>query len=96
MGKKNIARFIMFVIMLVISLAFIGSVAVLATISLVLNDPQRFEDLFTFRYAYETNLERFSMMGCFAVNEITAIFTFPVTLLCLVQIKNLLTNKTTF
>lgn len=82
--------------MLVISLAFIGSVAVLATIALVLNNPQHFEQLFTFRYAYKTNLERFSMVGCFTVNEITAVFTFPVTLLCIVQIRNLLTNKTTF
>lgn len=30
------------------------------------------------------------------VCELSAIFVFPVTLLCLVQFRNLLTNKTTF
>ena len=36
------------------------------------------------------------MLGCLLVNLLTAVFVFPVFLLCVVQIKNLFTNKTTF
>ena len=55
-GKKNIARFIIFIVMLVISLAYVGFVAVLATYALLANDPNKFENYFEFRYASEGNL----------------------------------------
>lgn len=95
-GKRNIARFIIFIVMLVISLGFIGLVAVVATIALAYDDPDKFSEFFTFRYLYQTNADRLCLIGCFLVNEATALFFFPVLLLCVVQIKNLLTNKTTF
>jgi hypothetical protein len=67
-GKKNIARFIIFIVMLVVSLAFIGIVAVLASIVLLTDDPFKFEKYFTLRYMYDSNLERFCILGCFLVN----------------------------
>lgn len=68
MGKKNIARFIIFIIMLVLSLAFIGIVGVLATLALAINDTHRFEQYFTFRFEYSSNLEKYCLIGCFLVN----------------------------
>ncbi len=95
-GKNNIARFIIFIVMLVIVLAFVGIMAVLSTLALLYDDHDKFHEIFTFRYLPTTDLEKFSMIGCFLVNEVTSVFFFPVAMLCLVQIRNLLANKTTF
>jgi palmitoyltransferase ZDHHC1/11 len=95
-GKRNIARFVIFIIMLVFSLAFVGLTAVLASYALLYDDPTIFQQHFTFRFSYTDNLERYCLLGCFLINEVTAVFLLPVFLLCVVQIKNLLTNKTTF
>lgn len=41
-GKKNIARFIIFVVLLVILLAFVGTMAVLGSLALLYSDPSKF------------------------------------------------------
>ena len=95
-GKRNIARFIIFILMLVISLAFIGTASLLATIALAAHSPTQFGTFFTFRYNYTSELERYCLLACLLVGELTSVFVVPVFLLCVMQIRNLLTNKTTF
>ena len=96
-GKRNIARFVIFIVMLVVSLAFIGVLGGLAGYMLVWEDLGAFEEYFVLRYGRgEDEWLRYCMLFCFMVNVVTSLFFFPVVLLCIVQIKNLLTNKTTF
>lgn len=95
-GKSNISRFIFFLIFLFICLGLIGLLSTLASLSILLEKPLLYEKWFVLRYEYTNDLEKFCLLGVFLVNEVTSIFIFPVFMLLLVQIKNLLMNKTTF
>ena len=70
--------------------------AILAFICFASDNPNKFQDYITFRQWYKNEFEKICLFLCFSFNLVTTIFIGPVFLLCIVQIKNLLTNKTTF
>lgn len=95
-GKHNIARFICFLFFLLVSLAFIGLVAVLALIEIAIDNHDLYLELLMFRYDLNTTVDVACTAGLLAVDMICSLFVFPVLLLFVVQVKNLLRNKTTY
>ena len=95
-GKRNIGRFVFYLIFLLLSLIFIGFISVLAEISIVLDDPEYYGEWLQLRFVYQDVPQRVGLGLLFAVNFITSLFVFPVFMLFIVQIKNLLKNRTTY
>ena len=95
-GKRNIGRFIFFLIFLILSLAFIGALSVLGQLCLIMDNPRLYVDWFQLRLQYESTGERAALMVVLAVNLVTSLFILPVLMLFVVQVKNLLKNKTTY
>jgi hypothetical protein len=95
-GKHNIARFVFFLLFLVLSLAFVGLLSALAELCLLADSPYKYGEWFELRIGYKGTAERVAYMAVVAVNLVSALFIFPVLMLLAVQVKNLLRNKTTY
>ena len=96
MGKHNLARFILFVGLLVIAMGFIGVISIFALIEVFLDTEEVYSFWFKFRFQNMRQLERACSVFLLALNVLMSLFIFPVIGLFLVQIKNVLTNKTTY
>jgi hypothetical protein len=62
----------------------------------LLDDTSYYEQWFTIRYQYSDTTERIISIAVIGVNVISALFIFPVLALFIMQIKNLLMNKTMY
>ena len=51
-GKRNLARFIFFLVFIILTLGFIGLVSFLASVSVIIDHPDMYYEWFTLRYAY--------------------------------------------
>jgi len=95
-GKRNIGRFIFFLIFLILSLGFIGLFSFLVLVSAISDQPDIYKDWFSYRFNYNQTMERILLIILFTITFLTSLFIFPVFMLLLVQLKNLLKNKTTY
>jgi hypothetical protein len=95
-GKRNIGRFIFFLIFLILSLGLVGLLALITEITLFADNPDLYSDWIQLRYVHQNGLERGLLICLLGVNVLTALFVFPVAALCVVQMRNLLNNKTTY
>lgn len=96
-GKRNIGRFVTFVIFIILSLVFIGLTALWGFSYLV--DPKitLFKNVLELRESTNNyGWYKMAKFVLFAINVGISLFSIPVLLLLFVQIKNLLFNKTTF
>ena len=85
-----------FLFFLILSLGFVGLVSFLAETSILLDDLNIYQEWFSFRFEYANLTERICLICLFALNLLTSLFVVPVIGLFIVQIKNLLTNRTTY
>ena len=96
--RRNIARFIIFIFFLLMSLGIIGFTAVWGFIVAVIPNVHSMQEWLAFRE--ETidgdQVQKLERAALLAINIIVSLFSLPVLLLFLVQIKNLLINKTTY
>ena len=96
-GKRNIGRFIFFLIFLILSLAFVGLVSVMGMICVFMDNLGNFSQWFMFRQEKsEQQYFKYIRIVLLGVNIIISLFVFPIFVLLVVQLKNLLLNKTTF
>lgn len=95
-GKRNLARFILFLFFLILCLGLTGLLSFLAALSILLDRNTMYKEWFTLRFSIEQTIYKVLIIGGFAVCFIASLFIFPVITLFIVQIKNLLKNKTTF
>lgn len=87
-----------FVTFLVFSLGIIGTVSTYGFLKLLFwkDTDHQMDKFIGFREATKTNFQNYCKIGLFLVNMIISTFFFPVLLLLIVQVKNLLINKTTY
>lgn len=96
-GKRNIARFVIFIFFLILSLVLIGLTASWGFLKLTFI-PQLTQEWVIFRQPIEDGslFQKWAKIGLFSLNLVVSLFALPVLLLFLMQIKNLLINKTTY
>ena len=87
-----------FIVLLVLTLGFIGSISFLSFFKLLLWKDKHFpiDDYLDFREQTINDTQKFEKLLLLAINMVISLFFFPVFLLMAVQIKNLLINKTTY
>lgn len=86
----------LFLFFLILCLGLVGLISFLSEISLIIDDYQIYDKWFVFRYEHQDIYEKISLISLFVINFVTSLFIFPVLALFIVQIKNLLKNKTTY
>jgi hypothetical protein len=95
-GKHNILRFIIFLVLLEIVIAWNEVVSVFATISLLSNENYKYAEWFHIRYDPDNNVGKYIILALLAINFLGSLFFYPVFLLLFNQIKNVINNKTTY
>jgi hypothetical protein len=97
-GKYNIARFIFFLIFLVLCFAVVGVVSGCGLIKVISNggDIAFFDDNFQLIHPLGRSEVKAAYIGLLLINFCLSLFFFPVLLLLVFQLKNLLINKTTY
>jgi hypothetical protein len=95
-GKSNIGRFMVFLLFLILCLGFLGLISFLAEVSIFIDKPELYSIWFTFREDYRTAFDRTAVICLLALTLLSSLFIFPILALFLVQIKNLLKNRTTY
>lgn len=95
-GKRNIGRFIFFLFFLILCLGLIGLIAFLEGLGLLLSQSTLYDYWFKLRAPFDEPRNEAVTICLLAVNFGTALFVVPLLALFIVQIKNLLKNKTTY
>ena len=95
-GKHNIARFVLYVFLLVCSFGLIGFVSGWALFCLIINDDSSMNSWIQFRNDNNDDFHHYGKICLLLLNIALCSFIFPVFMLLLVQLKNLCLNKTTY
>lgn len=94
-GKHNIIRFVLFIVLLVLGLFIIGSCAILGILQLTLPDSIH-QQIFKWRLNPQKNTDKIIQLTVLSINTLISLFIIPIFLLLVVQLKNLLNNTTTY
>lgn len=96
-GKQNIGRFLLFLLLLLAALAFSGTISALSFYVILTHQPQYVSSFLSPREHHPIHSPLWcAQLALLAVNTVICFFFFPVFVLFCIQLKNILTNQTSY